>query len=63
MDCDKVRKEFPNIKFEPCCESCHEDEDMGYGEDLWFEDFNGKDRNVCCAVGRGFEHSPMSNQD
>lgn len=55
MECEIVKKEFPNIKFEECCISCHEDSDMGYGDDLWFVDPNGKDRNVCCALYRSFE--------
>jgi len=51
MECEKVKKEFPEVKFEPCCESCHEDDEMGYGNDLWFE-VNGIDRNICCAIYR-----------
>lgn len=49
MECDKVRAEFPHIHFRPCCESCHEDSNMGAGNDLWFE-IGGEERNVCCAV-------------
>jgi len=55
MECKNIRKEFPKIEFEPCCESCHEDESMGYGNDLWFEDSNGKKRHMCCAMHRGFK--------
>ena len=55
MECDKVRNEFLPIRFEPCCDSCHEDEAMGDFQDLWFKDPNGVDRHVCCAIGRGFE--------
>jgi len=57
VECDKVRAEFPHIKIESCCESCHEDEDLGYGEDLWFN-LNGeydKEYNVCCAVANSFK--------
>ena len=56
MECEKVRQEFPDIKFEPCCESCHEDEDMGFGEDLWYLDKWNKLRNICCAMARGFDN-------
>jgi hypothetical protein len=49
MECEKVKEENKDIEFESCCESCHEDSNTGYGEDLWFE-INGKDRNVCCAI-------------
>jgi hypothetical protein len=52
MECEEVRKEHPLEYIEPCCISCHEDADEGYGEDLWFLDENGKLRFVCCSVGR-----------
>ena len=55
MECDTVRKDFPDIKFPPCCGACHEDTDMGYGEDLWFVDRDGMSRHVCCAVGNELE--------
>jgi len=55
MECEDVRKEFPDIKFEPCCDSCHEDEEMGHGYDLWLQ-INGKDRHVCCAIMRSFDN-------
>jgi hypothetical protein len=61
MECDRVKKQFSKINFEPCCESCHEDSDMGYGEDLWFLDINGNMRHVCCSIGReleGYKHGP-----
>lgn len=54
MECDKLKTEYPDILFEECCESCHQDDEMGWGEDLWFE-IDGKDRNVCCAIYRAFE--------
>lgn len=54
MECNKVKEENPDIKFEFCCESCHEDDELGYGEDLWFE-INGEARNVCCAIARAFK--------
>lgn len=50
-NCEEVKKEHPEIKFESCCQSCHEDDDMGFGEDLWFE-INGINRHVCCAINR-----------
>lgn len=53
MECPKVRKQFPEIHFPPCCESCHEDEEMGYGDDLWFE-IGDEDRHVCCAIMNAF---------
>jgi hypothetical protein len=54
MECDKVRAEHSDKKFSPCCESCHEDDDMGYGNDLWVV-IDGKDRHVCCAINRAFD--------
>jgi hypothetical protein len=55
MECEEVKKEHPEINFYSCCESCHEDDDMGFGEDLWFE-IDGTDRHVCCAVNRSINH-------
>lgn len=55
MECENIKIEFPNYKYKSCCESCHEDDEMGYGEDLWFDDPNGKDRNVCCAIHRAWK--------
>jgi hypothetical protein len=51
MECEKVKSQFPEVQFEPCCISCHDDIDTGNGSDLWFE-IGGEDRNVCCAVER-----------
>lgn len=56
MECDKVRKEFPTIKFESCCEYCHKKDDNGYSYDLWFLAPDGKMKNVCCAIGRGLRN-------
>jgi len=53
MECNKVKEQFKEVTYESCCESCHDDDDNGYGDDLWFE-INGEDRNVCCAIGRSF---------
>ena len=55
MECDDVKNEFPAFQFEPCCQSCHEDSEEGFGEDLYFLDPNGNMRHVCCAIGRGLE--------
>jgi hypothetical protein len=49
VECANIRKEFPETKFEPCCVSCHEDEEEGFGSDLWFN-VDGKDRHICCAM-------------
>lgn len=51
MECEEVKKEFKehlpyNIQ---CCESCHEDEDMGFAEDLWFN-VNYTNRHICCRL-------------
>ena len=53
MECKKVRKEYPNVKIEPCCPLCHEENIMGVGKDLWYR-IDGRLRNVCCAVMRSF---------
>jgi len=55
MDCDKVRKLFLEIEFESCCLSCHEDADIGFGDDLWFLAPDGNTYFVCCSIGRGLE--------
>lgn len=52
MECEQVKKEFTMFDYKSCCESCHQDDEMGFGEDLWFEDPNGTDRNVCCSIYR-----------
>ena len=31
-----------------CCESCHEDADLGYEDLVWYDD----DTQVCCAILR-----------
>lgn len=54
MECEQVKKEFPEIHFPPCCDSCHDDEGNGFGEDLWFE-INGEDRHVCCVIMNAIE--------
>lgn len=54
MECDKVKAQYPEVIYEPCCESCHEDSNIGHGDDLWFE-IGGESRNVCCAVERSFK--------
>ena len=61
MECDEIRKEFPNIIFEECCISCHDDSETGYVEDLWFEDPNGKDRHCCCAIYRSFNKATKND--
>jgi len=53
MECEQVRREHAEKPIGPCCVSCHEDAEMGYGQDLWGE-IDGKDRHVCCAVLRAF---------
>lgn len=51
MECEQVRKEL-NIPTTPeCCESCHEDFENGYGDDLTFE-INGVHRFICCSLRR-----------
>ena len=55
MECELVKTEFPQYSYESCCLSCHEDDELGYGDDLWFEDPNGEDRHVCCAIYRSWE--------
>jgi hypothetical protein len=51
MECEEAK-----ITFEiecNCCESCHEDDDTGYGNDLWFKiPGSERDWNICCAVER-----------
>lgn len=53
MECKEIKKKYPEIEFEPCCISCHEDYDTGYGSDLWFK-IGGEEVHVCCAVERSF---------
>lgn len=62
MECEKVKSEYPEYKFEECCPSCHEDEDMGHGHDLWFIDPKGEDRHTCCAIGRGLDDLSNSSK-
>lgn len=53
MQCEIVKELF-NMQNIQCCESCHEDDNTGHGDDLWFT--LGKDTyHVCCAIGREFE--------
>lgn len=52
MKCEEIKKKY-NLQSD-CCESCHEDDDMGYGEDLWFE-IEGKDWHICCATYKAYE--------
>jgi hypothetical protein len=47
MECEQIKKEY-NIKVD-CCDSCHEDNAEGFGNDLWFT-IDGKDRNICCTI-------------
>ena len=54
MECDKLREEHIDKDLPPCCESCHEDANSGYGEDLWFEVL-GEDRHICCALAKAFD--------
>ena len=35
-----------------CCDSCHDDMDTGYGDDLFFDLVDGREARVCCAVMR-----------
>lgn len=37
----------------PCCDSCHEDEAMGYEMVELYEDWDGLRANLCCRV---YEH-------
>jgi hypothetical protein len=53
MECKQIRLEYPNIKFKECYPSCHEDDEMGFGPDLWVT-IEGKDRNCCCAIMNSF---------
>jgi hypothetical protein len=62
MECDVVRSEHPTKVIENCCPSCHEDDDMGFGYDLWCV-IDGKDRHVCCAVSRSFRPSAVPGKE
>lgn len=53
MECEKVKEQFPEIQFEICCITCHEEDDTGYGNDLWFM-IGDEERHVCCAVEWSF---------
>ena len=55
MDCEKVKQLFPEINFGNCCESCHEDVEEGWGEDLFFLAPDGNLYFVCCNIGRKLE--------
>ena len=47
----KVCHDFPDAP--SCCDSCHEDEERGYGMcELRRDDGDGLDAYVCCAVLR-----------
>lgn len=37
-----------------CCDSCHEDEEMGYESFIEVE-YNGSDYLVCCSIYNEFE--------
>lgn len=52
MECEEFQLRY-DIRAE-CCESCHEDEDMGFGDDLWFR-VEGKDWHVCCKMINTYE--------
>ena len=52
MECQKFLEKY-NL-FSNCCTSCHEDDDMGYGEDLWFDIPDDRDWHICCEVYRAY---------
>jgi hypothetical protein len=52
MQCKEFREKYQIS--EECCESCHEDDSMGFGEDLWFA-VEGKDWNICCSMFKEYE--------
>lgn len=54
-DSTKHCSDFPGAP--PCCDSCHEDEAMGYEMVELYEDWDGVRANICCAVSRHIEES------
>jgi len=56
MECNKFKLQY-GLKYVPCCESCHEDDSSGFGEDLWFE-VEGIDWNICCRLIVAYELRP-----
>ena len=61
MECEKFKKE-KGIEFN-CCESCHEDDKIGFGWDLWFEIPYDRDWNICCEAERAYKKFHKSNSD
>jgi hypothetical protein len=61
MKCEEFKKE-KEIEFN-CCQSCHEDEDMGFGDDLWFEIPYDKDWNICCAAEQAWKKKHEYERD
>jgi hypothetical protein len=57
MECNEFRKKY-NIKRE-CCGSCHDDDESGFGEDLWFE-VEGRDWNICCYLRNAYDEQKKS---
>jgi len=53
MTCEQFKKQF-GLSFD-CCTSCHEDDDMGYGNDLWFETLDLMEWHICCAAARAYD--------
>ena len=51
MECEEAKRVF-QLKCN-CCVSCHEDEEMGHGNDLYFS-IEGSERewHICCEVER-----------
>jgi hypothetical protein len=64
MECEEAKKRFKiylpvNLV---CCESCHEDENEGYGGDLWFtinEPGHSRDWNICCAIANKLQKAGL----
>jgi hypothetical protein len=60
MECEEAKQVF-EIQVN-CCISCHEDDEMGYGNDLWFQ-LEGSERewHICCAVERAIRKIDAKN--
>lgn len=59
LDCEALGE---LVKF-GCCDSCHDDINLGYYDEMLKITIDGKNYHVCCAATRALNDNEISYED